>query len=104
MPGFWLALLLAAGGTGVLRTIFLASRRPPRTPSWLAPAMEYVPVSILSALVFQGFLMGDGPLFPRLAAAAAALAAALAFSRDFLTIACGLLAYWILDALNVAPF
>ncbi|MDR2611618.1 MAG: AzlD domain-containing protein [Deltaproteobacteria bacterium] len=101
MHGFWLTLALAAAGTAVLRSLLLTIRRPLSPPPRLAAAMEYVPVSILGALVFQGFLLGGGPLLPRLAAGLAALSIALAFGRDLLTIAGGLLVYWVLDSLAV---
>jgi branched-subunit amino acid transport protein len=104
MEGFWLALLLAAGGTMVLRAFFFTVGRPLAPPPKLAAAMEFVPVSILAALVSNEFLMSGGHLFPRLAAALGAVLFALAFSRDLLTIAAGLAVYWILDVLDIAPF
>jgi branched-subunit amino acid transport protein len=104
VEGFWTALALAVGGTMALRSFFFAVKRPLVPPPKLAVALEFVPVSILAALVAGEFLLGGGPLFPRLAAAMAATAIAMAFSRDILTIAGGLSVYWILDALNMAPF
>ncbi|MDR3155264.1 MAG: AzlD domain-containing protein [Deltaproteobacteria bacterium] len=104
MSGFWLALLLAAGGTMALRSFALSLKKPLSPPPKVADAMNYVPVSVLAALVFHEFFLGGAALFPRLAAALAALALALAFGRDLLTIAGGLLVFWLLDVLGAAPF
>jgi branched-subunit amino acid transport protein len=104
MEGFWPALALVTAGTFVLRTFLLARRRPAAFPPRVAAAMGYVPVSILAALVCREFLLGDGPVFPRLAAGAAALCLALAFGKDLLTIAAGLGIFWLLGAMGIAPF
>ncbi|MDR1036029.1 MAG: AzlD domain-containing protein [Deltaproteobacteria bacterium] len=104
MEGYWLALMLATGGTMVLRAFFFTVRRPLAPPPKIADAMEFVPVSILAALVSNEFLLSGGTLFPKLAAALGAILLAMAFARDILTIAGGLAVYWVLDMLNIAPF
>jgi branched-subunit amino acid transport protein len=103
LKSYWAALALAAFLTFILRSFFLASKKPLRLPKSLMLAMDFVPVSVLAALVFQEFFFA-GPLFPSLMSALAALALALFLGRDLLTIGGGLAAYWLLGLWGYAPF
>ena len=104
MPSsFWPTLALAAFLTFILRSVFLAAKRPLRTPQALSSAIDFVPVSVLSALVFQEFFYA-APLFPSLLSGLLALGLALFVGRDLLTIGCGLAFYWFLTAWGYAPF
>jgi branched-subunit amino acid transport protein len=96
-PGFLAALILASAGTQALRLVFLGRKDTAKAPAFLGKAMDYVPASILSALVFQEFFLGGGPLRPRIAAGVVALALALRPGRDVVTILGGLLAYWLVQ-------
>ncbi|MDR1167252.1 MAG: AzlD domain-containing protein [Deltaproteobacteria bacterium] len=96
-PNFYLALALAIVGTQLLRLVFLAGRAPLKPPAFLAGALEFLPSSILAALVFQGFFLGEGPLWPRLSAGLAALILAWTLGKDLLTIGVGLGLFWLLS-------
>jgi branched-subunit amino acid transport protein len=98
MGGFYAAVGLAALATLALRLAFLGRREPVPAPGFLRPAMEHIPVSVLSALVFREFLLGGEGLTARLVAAFAALCLALGLRRDLITILGGLLAYWLAAA------
>ncbi|MDR2461283.1 MAG: AzlD domain-containing protein [Deltaproteobacteria bacterium] len=95
---YFLAVGLAALGTFLLRAIFLAAQEPPSAPKVLEVAMDFVPIAVLSALVFQEFFV-DKPLLPSLGSALVALVLALTLGKDILTIAGGLLAYFIFTGL-----
>jgi branched-subunit amino acid transport protein len=94
MLRYLLVLASTSLGTQLLRLVFLGRKTPPKTPAFLKRAMEYVPVSILAALVFQEFFLGQGPLAPRLIAALAAILLFLGLARDLITILGGLIVYW----------
>jgi branched-subunit amino acid transport protein len=87
MEGYRLALMLATGGTMVLRAFIFTVKRPLAPPPKIADAMEFVPVSILAALVSNKLLRSGGTLFPKLAAALGAILLTMAFARVTLTIA-----------------
>jgi branched-subunit amino acid transport protein len=100
---YWACLALAAGLTFILRSVFLAAKTPWKIPKGLGVAMDFVPVSVLAALVFQEFFY-SGPLFPSLASALAALSLALFVRKDLLTIGGGLAVYWLIGLWGYAPF
>ncbi|MDR2405868.1 MAG: AzlD domain-containing protein [Deltaproteobacteria bacterium] len=95
MTNFLIVLIFASLGTQFLRLFFLGGKNPPPTPSALKPAMEFVPVSILSALVFTEFFASDTSLTPRLITAFVAILLSLGLGRDLITILGGLFVYWL---------
>jgi branched-subunit amino acid transport protein len=99
MTSFLIALFFASLGTQLLRLFFLGGKNPQPTPSFMKPAMEFVPVSILSALVFTEFFASDGALTPRLITAFVAIILSLGLGRDIITILGGLFVYWLSSAL-----
>ena len=96
---FWLAVLAIALGSFLYRLSFLSGRlKPPRA---LARGLEFVPVSVLSALVASGFFLDAEKNFslaaPALLAAAAAALAAWRWQRPLLTIGLGLAVFALAD-------
>jgi branched-subunit amino acid transport protein len=100
---YFLALLIAALLTLFLRSIFLASQKPLKTPKLLNTAMDFMPGCVLSALVFQEFFYAE-KLFPSLSSGIVALILALLFGKDLLTIGIGLVVYWTIDYMGYLPF
>ena len=92
---YWLAVLAIALGSLLYRLSFLDGRlKPPRA---LAQGLEFVPVSVLAALVASGFFLDADKRFnldgPALLAALAAGLTAWRLRRDLLTIGVGLAVY-----------
>ena len=98
---YWLPVFLIGLGTFFYRYSFLSGRKNSNLPKWLQKALEFVPVSVMAALVSLGFFVSDQGVFylnpPSLAAAAAATGAAIFLKRDLLTILLGLGVYWALQ-------
>ena len=96
---YWLAVLLIALGSFIFRVSFLSGRLTP--PRLLAQGLEFVPVSVLAALVASGvFLDGERNFTlsaPVLLAALAAGLAAWLWRRDILTIGLGLAVFSLAD-------
>jgi branched-subunit amino acid transport protein len=84
-----------------LRLFFLGRGEPVPAPEFLKGAMEFVPVSILGALVFLEFHHGPAQPVPKILAALAAILLSFSLGRDLLTILGGLLVYWL--AVNFPP-
>lgn len=95
---FWLPVIVIGLGTFAYRFSFLNGRLNFSLPAQLKKSLEFVPVSVMAALVALGFFIdgrGDVSIYPpSLAAALAAAGAALYFKRDLLTILIGLSVYW----------
>lgn len=100
---FWLPVLAIALGTYIYRYSFIGGGLKSKMPDLIRRGLEFVPVSVLAALVAMGFFLDEQKSFsfylPSLAAAACAAAAALRFGRDLLTIIVGLAAYWFMEYL-----
>jgi branched-subunit amino acid transport protein len=96
---YWLAVLVIALGSFIYRLSFLDGRLKP--PRLLALGLEFVPVSVLAALVASGFFLDGEKNFtlnaPALQAALAAALAAWRWRRDLLTIGLGLAVYALAD-------
>jgi len=96
---YWLAVLVIALGSFLFRFSFLDGRLKP--PRFLALGLEFVPVSVLAALVASGLLLDGEKHFtlaaPTLLAALAAGLAAWRWRRDILTIGLGLAVYCLAD-------
>ncbi|MDR2339282.1 MAG: AzlD domain-containing protein [Deltaproteobacteria bacterium] len=100
MSAFLACVLVASAGTLALRLFFLGRDEPVPSPDMLRAAMEHLPVSILSALVFREFILGGPGLTARLFSASVAVLLALTLRKDIVTILGGLLAYWAFTALS----
>lgn len=100
---FWLPVLAIALGTYIYRYSFIGGGLKSKMPGLVRRGLEFVPVSVLAALVATGFFLDDQKAFslylPSLAAAVCATAAALRFGRDLLTIMVGLAVYWLMEYL-----
>lgn len=95
---FWLPVIIIGLGTFAYRYSFMGGRLTFSLPASLKKSLEFVPVSVMAALVALGFFLderGDFSIYPpSLTAAVAAAATALYFKRDLLTIVIGLAVYW----------
>lgn len=102
---FWLSVLIIALVTYLYRYSFIGGGLKSKMPDLIKRGLEFVPVSVLAALVASGFFLDAQKSFtlyvPSLAAAACATVAALRFGRDLLTIIAGLAAYWCIEWLWV---
>jgi Predicted membrane protein len=102
---FWLPVLTIALGTYIYRYSFIGGGLKSKMPDLIRRGLEFVPVSVLAALVATGFFLDEQKAFnlylPSLVAAACATAVALRFGRDLLTILAGLAVYWLMEYLWV---
>lgn len=100
---FWLTALAIALGTYIYRYSFIGGGVEAKMPDLIKRGLEFVPVSVLAALVAAGFFLDDQKSFslylPSLVAAACATAVALRFGRDLLTIMAGLVVCWFMEYL-----
>ncbi len=98
---YWLPVLAIALGTYFYRYSFLGGLLKIKLPEIVRRGLEFVPVSVMAALVGLGFFLDEGKNFtlypPSLAAALAATLTAMRFGRDLLTIIVGLAVYWAAD-------
>jgi len=99
MTRYWPAVLVIALGTFIYRYSFIGGRFKIELPDLVKRGLEFVPVSVMAALVALGFFVGPDKSFTLdpagLATALAASAAAFYFRRDLLTIVVGLAVYWL---------
>ncbi len=99
----WLAVLAIGAATYALRVAFLASGRPGRVSPLLQEALRFVPVAVLSALIFPALLLPAGALDitignPRLLSGILAVLVAWRTGSALVTVGTGLGALWILQA------
>lgn len=98
---FWLPALVIALGTYLYRYSFIGGGLKSKMPDLVKRGLEFVPVSVLAALVASGFFLDAQKSFtiyvPSLTAAVCASVVALRFGRDLLTIIVGLAAYWCVE-------
>ena len=98
---YWLAVLGIAAGTFIYRCSFIGGRLKFEMPALVKRGLEFVPVSVMAALVALGFFVDAEKSFSlnpaSLAAALAASAVAFRFRRDLLTIIVGMMVYWLVD-------
>lgn len=102
--GLWLTILGVGAGTYLLRLSFIEMWKWLRVPPLLMRALDYVPSAVLAALVLPAMLRSGGSLdvsFDNLRLYAGLLATAVAwYSRSMLaTLATGMIALWVLEAL-----
>lgn len=103
---FWLPVLVIALGTYFYRYSFVGGLLKLKLPEIVRQGLEFVPVSVMAALVGLGFFLDEGKSFtlypPSLAAALAATLTAMRFGRDLLTIIVGLSVYRIAELFSLS--
>ena len=100
----WLLFLLIALGTFSLRLSFIYLFGKIEMPDWLRRALRFVPASVLAALVFPALTYPAGTLDltlgnVRLLAGIGGALVAWRTKNVLLTIAVGMILFWILQAL-----
>lgn len=101
----WLPVFLAAGlVTFATRLSFIALLGKVEVPPLLTRALRFVPAAVLSAIIFPELMVREGavdisPGNPRLLAGALAVLVALKTRSVTWTIALGMAALWLLQAL-----
>jgi branched-subunit amino acid transport protein len=100
----WLIFLGIGLGTFASRYSFIALFGRTEPPTWLRQALRFVPAAALSAIIFPEFLMHSGsldlsPANARLVAGLIAAIVAWRTKNTMLTLAVGMIALWILQAL-----
>ena len=101
----WMPFLVAGGlATFAIRLSFIALLGRVETPPLLARALRLVPTAVLSAIIFPELLVRDGavvlgPENPRLLAGLVAAAVAWRTRSVLATIAAGMAALWVIQAL-----
>lgn len=101
----WLTILGIAAGTYLLRLSFIEMWKWLRVPPLLMRALDYVPSAVLAALVLPALLRSGGAIDvsldnPRLYAGLLAAAVAWYSRSILLTLATGMAALWLLQALT----
>ncbi len=100
----WLTILAAGFGTWLLRLSFIEAWQWLAVPPLLDRALRYVPAAVMAALVVPALVRPEGvvDLSPdnlRLLAGLAAAAVAWKTRNVLLTLAVGMTALWVLQAL-----
>ena len=101
----WLTMLAAGAITFAIRLSFIGAAGRFDAPAWFIRLLRFVPVAVLSALVWPDLLIGnhDGmPAQPRLVAGLAAAWIAWTTRNVMLTITGGMLTLWVLQWLFAA--
>lgn len=99
----WAIILLASLGTFALRASFTLLLGKKKMPRWFEQALKFVPVAVLTALILPSFLLKNGQIAisvsnERFLAGIVAVIAAVATKNMLWTIAAGMTALWILQA------
>ena len=102
--GLWLTILAVGIGTFALRLSFIEMWKWLRVPPLLMQALNFVPAAVLAALVLPALLRSGGSIDVtfdnlRLYAGLVALAVAWYTRSMLLTLATGMAALWLLQAL-----
>ncbi|MDZ7839989.1 MAG: AzlD domain-containing protein [Gammaproteobacteria bacterium] len=100
----WLTILVIGTGTYLLRLSFIELWKWLRVPPLLMQALNYVPAAVLAALVLPAMLRSGGSIDVsfdnlRLYAGLTALMVAWYARSMLLTLATGMTALWLLQAL-----
>jgi branched-subunit amino acid transport protein len=100
----WLIIIIAGIVTFATRLSFIAAHGRFEMPMWFTRALMFVPVAVLSAIIFPEVLAHDGALHIALNNArmlAAIIAAVIAWrtKNTWLTIAVGMIALFTLQAI-----
>lgn len=95
----WLTILACGLVTFLLRFSFIALHGRVTMPDWFTRALTFVPVAVLSAILFPDILIQDGSpnlslMNPRLVAGVIATIVAWRTKNVTVTIVVGMLALW----------
>ena len=99
----WLTFLLLGLATTLPRAGFIVAGNRVTLPATLQRALRYAPAAALAAIVVPDVLVVSGeisPLNPKLAGAAAAIAAVSLWRNPWLPFLCGMGALWLTQALS----
>ena len=104
MNGLWIVLVSVGLLTLATRLSFIVLQDRWQPPDLFQRGLRFVPLAVLSALVFPDVLMRDGqiaipPDIPRLAGALLACLVAWRSKNIFLTIGIGMLVFYLLGFL-----
>lgn len=96
-----LTILIIGLGTFLFRFSFIYLYDKFKLPKWVHQSLRYVPAAVLSALIFPAIIINDGQIWasysnPKLMASIAAVIVAWKTKKLFLTIAVGLIIYWLI--------
>ena len=99
----WLTVLVIGAATYGLRVAFLARGTPGALPPLVQETLRFVPVAVLSALIFPALLQPSGALDlgtgnPRLFAGILAALVAWRTRNALVTVGSGMAALWVLQA------
>ncbi len=100
----WLTVLVIGTATFGLRLTFLARGTPGTLPPLAQETLRFVPVAVLSAIIFPALLQPTGALDfstgnPRLFAGIVAALVAWRTRNALVTVGSGMAALWILQAM-----
>ena len=99
----WFIMIATGLFTFATRFIMLSNIISNRPPPWLADALGFVPIAVLTTIIVPAILLDPADQTialwdnPRLFAAALAIIAALVTRQMITTIGVGLVALWILQ-------
>ena len=98
----WIAIAGVALSTFLLRASFMLFVDPHRFPHWFRQALQFVPPSVLAAIVAPGLLMPAGTIDPgpsnlRLLAGLVAMVATFHVRNTFAAVATGMAVLWALQ-------
>ncbi len=100
---YWLPVVLVSLGTFLYRYSFIGVKITLKLPELVKECLNFVPVSVMAALVALGFFVDGGNNFflsgPHIITALVAALIALRYRRDLLTIIIGLAVYWLAEIL-----
>jgi branched-subunit amino acid transport protein len=99
----WAIIVLVGALNYASRLSFIAVFSRRSMPPFLARALRFVPAAMLTALIVPMVVMPAGavePLHPRVAAALVAAAVAFRTRSTLATLAAGMLALWIVQAIG----
>jgi len=104
MNDLWIALIIVGLLTLVTRLSFILILEKWEPPDLFQRGLRFVPLAVLSALIFPEIFMHDGPVtlppdFPRILGAVTAVIVAWRSKNIFLTIGAGMLVFYILRLL-----
>jgi branched-subunit amino acid transport protein len=99
----WLVMLLGGLLTYATRLSFILFMEKLRLPDWLRRALTYVPIAVLTAIIFPEVFVQQGALNfsllnPRLIAGTLAVIVAWRTRNPLLTVIAGMFCLWIVQA------
>ncbi len=104
----WLTIILAGLLTYGIRLSFIAAHGRIEMPRWFTRALTFVPVAVLSAIIFPDLLTRDNAVVlsvanPRMLSGVIAALVAWRTRNVWLTIAVGMIALFVWQAILPVP-